>query len=44
MQHLSAAQTAGNRFVGLDLRDRAGFPAPGVVDQQFGIDAEQLIQ
>ena len=44
MQHLSAAQAAGNWFVGLDLRDRAGFPAPGVVDQQFGIDANALIE
>ena len=32
------------RLVGLHVRDGAGLPAPGVVDEQLGIDAEQFVQ
>ena len=30
-------------LIGLDLGNRTGFPAPGVIDQKFRIDAKQLI-
>ena len=43
-QDLPAGEAARRGAVGLDLRHRAGLPAPGVVDEEFGVDAEQFIQ
>ena len=40
LQHLTGGQTVVLRPVGLDRRDLCRLPAPGVVDQQLGIDAE----
>ena len=40
VQYLAAAAAVGGGLVGLDVRNGAGFPAPGVVDEQLGVDAE----
>ena len=44
LQHLSAAEGVGLRAVALDVGDGDGFPPPGVVDDEFGVDAEEFVQ
>ena len=44
MQYLPGADTAGLGLVGLDVGNGTRLPAPCVVDQQLGIDPEQLIE
>ena len=44
LEHLPGTHTAGFRSVRLDVRHGAWFPAPGVIDKQFGIDTEKLVQ
>ena len=43
-QHLPAGKTVRRGPVGLDCRDGAGLPAPGVVDEEFRIDTEKPVQ
>ena len=43
LQDLARADAACARPVLLDIPDRAGFPAPGMVNQQLGIDAEEPV-
>ena len=43
-QHLTARQRIGFGSVGLDVVNRAGFPSPGMVNQQLGIDAEETVE
>ena len=44
MQHLSGGEAAALRAVGFDVPDRAGLPAPGVVDEQLGVYAEHAVE
>ena len=44
LQHLAGADAVGGGAVGLDVRQRAGFPTPGVVDEQLRVDAEELVE
>ena len=44
LEHLPGTDAVVFRPVGFDQIDGGGFPAPGMVDEQLGIDAEQLIQ
>ena len=44
LQHLTGADTVAFRFVGFNICNRTRLPAPGMVNQQFRIDAEKLIQ
>ncbi len=43
-EHLARAQAFDAGLVGADLRDGAGLPAPGVVDEQLGVDPEELVE
>ena len=43
-QHLAGADGIGSGPIGLDIRNGAGLPAPGVVNQQLCVDAEEGIQ
>ena len=43
-QHLTAAQTVGVGSVGLDVSHGDGLPAKGMVNQKFGVDAEQVVE
>ena len=43
-EHLPNAHAVGLWAIGLDLFDRAGLPAPGVIDQQLGVDAEKPVE
>ena len=44
LQHLTGDYTVVLRLVRLNLRDRTGLPAPGVIDQKLRIDAEHFIK
>ena len=44
LQHLPGADARGSRAIGFDIRHGTGLPAPGMVNQQFSIDAEQLVE
>ena len=44
LEHLSAAERIGFGAIGLDGLHRAWLPPPGVVDEQFGIHTEELIE
>ena len=44
LQNLTGADAVGAGAVGLDIPDGAGLPAPGVVDEQLGIDPKNGIQ
>ena len=43
VQNLTRAKTSGRGLVGFYIRNAAALPAPGVVNQQLGIYAEQLV-
>ncbi|MPN26507.1 hypothetical protein SDC9_173932 [bioreactor metagenome] len=43
-QHLAGPDALFTRLIALDISHRAGLAAPGVVDEQFGVDAKQLVQ
>ena len=43
-KHLSGAEAAAFRLVGLNVGDGAGLPAPRVVDEQLGVHAEQVVE
>ena len=43
LQHLAGADGIGFGPVGLDVRHGAAFPAPGVVNQQLRVDAEEFV-
>ena len=44
LQHLPLAHTLGSRFCILDVGDGAGLVTPGMIDQQFRIHAEHLVE
>ena len=44
LQDLAGADAVGLWPVGLDVLYPAGFPAPGVVDEELGVDAEQPVE
>ena len=44
LQHLSVAQRICFGPIGFHGFHRAGFPAPGMVDEQFGIDAKEVVE
>ncbi len=44
LEYLPGAKAGGFRPVRLDIRNRTGFPAPGMVNQQFRIDAKHPIK
>ena len=44
LQHLTIAEGMIFRLIRLDHVNGARFPAPRVVDQQLGVDAEELVQ
>ena len=44
MKDLPGTDTVRLRPIGFYVGDSAGLPAPGVVDQQLGVDAKQLIE
>ncbi len=44
MEHLSAAHARGFRAVSLHKIHGNGFPSPCVVDEEFGIDAEEAVE
>ena len=43
-EYLAAAERMGGGPVGLDIGHRTAFPAPGVVDEQFGVHPEEFVQ
>ena len=43
-QHLAGAEGAALRLIRLDVGNRGRLPAPGMVDEQLGVDAEGLVQ
>ena len=43
LQHLAGAEAVELRFVSLDVRNGAGLPAPGMIDQQLRIDPKELV-
>ena len=44
MQYLPGADAVAAGLVGFDILYRAGFPSPGMVNQEFSIDTKQLVQ
>ena len=44
LQNLAGADTVGLRPVRLDVLHPAGLPAPGVVDEELGVDAEHPVE
>ena len=44
MKDLPFAYAVVRRPVSLDLRDRAGFPSPCVIDQKLRVDPEETVQ
>ena len=44
LQYLASADAFGFRFVCLNVRNSAGFPAPCMVDQKFGVDTEKAVK
>ena len=44
LQHLTRGDAVGLGLVGLDIGNGAGLPAPGMVDEQLGVDTEELIE
>ena len=43
-EDLSGGNRAGFRRIGADIRQRAGLPAPGVVDERGGIFAKEAVE
>ena len=44
LQHLAGAHAVIFRAICLDIRNRTGFPTPGMVDQKLRVHPEKLIQ
>ena len=44
LENLSRGQAVGLGLIGFDIPDGTAFPAPGMVDQQFCVDAEYFEQ
>ena len=44
LEHLAGDDTFMLRLIRFYIRDGTGFPSPCVINEQFGVDAEELIQ